>query len=437
MAETVIIDALTREITVPESERAFGVAGEHDVTRKHFRINGRIVDGNDIAVGFAWKVCTENSAKQPNEYPIDSIIADSEGIEFDWLVGKGALAYKGGLKFAVCAKHVDGEGKIQHEWHSKIGMGDVSAGIEAGAEDIGGFDLRAYIQQTAAEVRQAVQNAASAADAAETSAQTAETQAGNASRAASSAAGNAAAAKKSADDAAASAASITGAEEASAKSATAAKKSADDAAASAASIAGAEEASAKSAAAAKKSADDAAASAASITGAEEASAKSAAAAKKSADDAAASTGAAERSARTATDKATEAETVVADTQKALTALTEKSDTVYSPRIGMYTATYLLDEWVAVSDAEKTAGYGYKQTVKLVADSDHAPTVTADSELVTVGSTKSTGVAATDITLQAALGIICDGYTETADGSVVTLVKKKPSAEVAVRWGIMT
>ena len=205
MAETIIIDALTREITVPESERAFGVAGEHDVTRKHFRVNGRIVDGNDLAVGFAWKVCTENSAKQPNEYPIDSIIADSEGIEFDWLVGKGALAYKGCLKFAVCAKQVNGEGKIQHEWHSRIGMGTVYDGIEASAEDIGGFDLRAYIQQTAEEVRQAVQDAASSADAAETSAQKAETQAGNASKAAKSAADNATAAKKSADDAAAAA----------------------------------------------------------------------------------------------------------------------------------------------------------------------------------------------------------------------------------------
>lgn len=89
MAEPIVINAETREITVPESERSFGVAGEHNVARKHFRINGRIVDGNDLAVGFAWKVCTENSAKQPNEYPIDSIIADSDGIEFDWLVGQG------------------------------------------------------------------------------------------------------------------------------------------------------------------------------------------------------------------------------------------------------------------------------------------------------------------------------------------------------------
>lgn len=74
MAEPIVINAETREITVPESERSFGVAGEHNVARKHFRINGRIVDGNDLAVGFAWKVCTENSAKQPNEYPIDSIM---------------------------------------------------------------------------------------------------------------------------------------------------------------------------------------------------------------------------------------------------------------------------------------------------------------------------------------------------------------------------
>lgn len=192
MAEPIVINAETREITVPESERSFGVAGEHDMTRKHFRINGRIVDGNDLAVGFAWKVCTENSAKQPNEYSIDSIIADSDGIEFDWLVGMGALTYKGGLKFAVCAKQVNGEGKVQHGWCSRIGMGTVYDGIEASAEDIGGFDLRAYIQQTAAEVRQAVQDAAA-------SAKNAETQASDANKAAKSAADNATAAKTAGD----------------------------------------------------------------------------------------------------------------------------------------------------------------------------------------------------------------------------------------------
>ena len=205
MAETIIIDALTREITVPESERAFGVAGEHNVTRKHFRINGRIVDGNDIAVGFAWKVCTENAAERPNEYPIDSIIADSEGIEFDWLVGMGALTYKGGLKFAVCAKQVNGEGKIQHEWHSRIGMGTVYDGIEASAEDIGGLDLAAYIQQTAAEVKQSAQDAASSASASANSATEAAQSATNAATSETTAGGYASAAKQSAEKAAAAA----------------------------------------------------------------------------------------------------------------------------------------------------------------------------------------------------------------------------------------
>lgn len=53
MAEPIVINAETREITVPESERSFGVAGEHNVARKHFRINGRIVDGMSDSHTFA------------------------------------------------------------------------------------------------------------------------------------------------------------------------------------------------------------------------------------------------------------------------------------------------------------------------------------------------------------------------------------------------
>lgn len=41
MAETIIINAATREIKVPDSEINFGVAGERKIERKHFRIEGR------------------------------------------------------------------------------------------------------------------------------------------------------------------------------------------------------------------------------------------------------------------------------------------------------------------------------------------------------------------------------------------------------------
>ena len=52
---------------------------------------------------------------------------------------RAPCTYKGSLKFAVCAKQVNGEGKVQHEWHSRIGTGTVYDGIEASAEDIGGL----------------------------------------------------------------------------------------------------------------------------------------------------------------------------------------------------------------------------------------------------------------------------------------------------------
>ena len=74
---------------------------------------------------------------------------------------------------------------------------------------------------------------------------------------------------------------------------------------------------------------------------------------------------------------------------------------------------------------------------LVAETENAPDVTENSEFLTAGSVQSTGVAATDLTLQTALGVICDGCTETGSGTVTTLVKKKPSCDVVVRWGLMT
>ena len=65
MAETIIINAATREIKVPDSEINFGVAGERKIERKHFRIEGRTYKGVDLADGFAWKVSCENAAKKP------------------------------------------------------------------------------------------------------------------------------------------------------------------------------------------------------------------------------------------------------------------------------------------------------------------------------------------------------------------------------------
>lgn len=159
MAEPIVINAETREIKVPEAERAFGVAGERKVEVKHIRIEGRTVDGTDLTQGFSWKVSCENAGKELCADLIDGIVADAGNIEFDWIVGAAPMAYKGTMHFAVCAVRVDAAGNILQEWHSKLGAGDVANGIEATVQNIGGQDLLAHIQSITAAAQQ---NAAAA-----------------------------------------------------------------------------------------------------------------------------------------------------------------------------------------------------------------------------------------------------------------------------------
>lgn len=170
MAETIIINAATREIKVPDSEINFGVAGERKIERKHFRIEGRTYKGVDLADGFAWKVSCENAAKKPCADLIDSIVADATGIEFDWVVGAAPMAFKGELKFSVCAKRTNSLAEILNEWHSRIGTGIVNAGLEATVEDIGGYDLAAQLQQEASQAKANAEAAKDAQNAAEKSA---------------------------------------------------------------------------------------------------------------------------------------------------------------------------------------------------------------------------------------------------------------------------
>ena len=202
MAEPIVINAETREITVPEAERAFGVAGERKVEVKHIRIEGRTVDGTDLTQGFSWKVSCENAGKELCADLIDGIVADAGNIEFDWIVGAAPMAYKGTMHFAVCAVRVDAAGNILQEWHSKLGAGDVANGIEATVQNIGGQDLLAHIQSITAAAQQNAAAAQRDAAAAAKSAEDAANSAGAASKSATEALNSKNAAAKSAEKAA-------------------------------------------------------------------------------------------------------------------------------------------------------------------------------------------------------------------------------------------
>ena len=205
MREPIVINAETREITVPETERAFGVAGERKVEVKHIRIEGRTVDDTDLTQGFTWKVSCENAGKELCADLIDGIVADAGNIEFDWIVGAAPMAYKGTMHFAVCAVRVDAAGNILQEWHSKLGAGDVANGIEATVQNIGGQDLLAHIQSITAAAQQNAAAAQRDAAAAAKSAEDAANSAGAAAKSATEAMNSKNAAAKSAEAAAANA----------------------------------------------------------------------------------------------------------------------------------------------------------------------------------------------------------------------------------------
>lgn len=205
MREPIVINAETREITVPETERAFGVAGERKVEVKHIRIEGRTVAGTDLTQGFTWKVSCENAGKELCADLIDGIVADAGNIEFDWIVGAAPMAYKGTMHFAVCAVRVDAAGNILQEWHSKLGAGIVANGIEATVQNIGGQDLLAHIQSITAAAQQNAAAAQRDAAAAAKSAEDAANSAGAAAKSATEAMNSKNAAAKSAEAAAANA----------------------------------------------------------------------------------------------------------------------------------------------------------------------------------------------------------------------------------------
>lgn len=216
MREPIVINAETREITVPETERAFGVAGERKVEVKHIRIEGRTVDGTDLTQGFSWKVSCENAGQELCADLIDGIVADAGNIEFDWIVGAAPMAYKGTMHFAVCAVRVDAAGNILQEWHSKMGAGDVANGIEATVQNIGGQDLLAHIQSITAAAQQnaaaAQRDAAAAAKSAEDAAKSATAAKKSGDNAASSASAASDSAKSASDNASAASGSATAAQ---------------------------------------------------------------------------------------------------------------------------------------------------------------------------------------------------------------------------------
>lgn len=122
------INPETRVITVPASEKLFGVANDGNSERKHFRCPKIVGDNIDLSTMHLY-INYQNANGQKYPYLVEDIRTDGDYITFSWLIGPDVVAYKGQIKFVVCAKN-----GATTEWNTTLAEGTVLEGLEAAEE---------------------------------------------------------------------------------------------------------------------------------------------------------------------------------------------------------------------------------------------------------------------------------------------------------------
>ena len=121
------IDPETRVITVPASEKLFGVANDGNSERKHFRCPKIVGDNIDLSTMHLY-INYQNANGEKSAYLVEDVQTDGNYITFSWLISPNVTTYKGQIKYIVCAKK--GDGTIP-EWNTTIAEGTVLEGLEA------------------------------------------------------------------------------------------------------------------------------------------------------------------------------------------------------------------------------------------------------------------------------------------------------------------
>lgn len=121
------INPETRVITVPASEKLFGVANDGNSERKHFRCPKIVGDNIDLSTMHLY-VNYQNANGERSAYLVEDVQTDGNYITFSWLISPNVTAYKGQIEYIVCAKK--GDEKIS-EWNTTLAEGTVLEGLEA------------------------------------------------------------------------------------------------------------------------------------------------------------------------------------------------------------------------------------------------------------------------------------------------------------------
>lgn len=137
-----VIDGESRTITVPDSERLFGVEGDKDVERKYFQCPKIVGDNIDLSqhqiyVSYVFTT-TENNTIFPTIgnglYHCEDVEVSGDNITFSWLLSGNVFANPGFIAFKVMAKKSEGS-ELKTKWNTAPAFGTVLITVPDG-EDI-------------------------------------------------------------------------------------------------------------------------------------------------------------------------------------------------------------------------------------------------------------------------------------------------------------
>lgn len=125
----ITIDTDTREITIPDSQKLFGVKDDLKAERKYFKVKKVVGDNLDLSKHRLY-INYMNANKETSAYLVDDVKVDGDYITFSWLLYRSVTKYIGNVSFIVCAKSSNNKGLLQTDWNTTLATGTVKEGLE-------------------------------------------------------------------------------------------------------------------------------------------------------------------------------------------------------------------------------------------------------------------------------------------------------------------
>lgn len=128
---TIVINDDLRTMQIPSTITLLGVESDDDVNKIAFQMPKEYC-GYDLSA-FEARINYMNANGDGDIYIVDDLAVDGDDpslMNFTWLVGRNACAYKGNTKFIVCLKKFDGTNTVVQEFNTTVYNLPVLEGLE-------------------------------------------------------------------------------------------------------------------------------------------------------------------------------------------------------------------------------------------------------------------------------------------------------------------